>query len=196
MKFVFGLVAIALTFVAFYPYIRSILKGTTKPHVFSWVIWALTTCIVFFAQLDADGGVGAWPIGLSGLITAYIAYLAYTRHADISVTKVDWLFLVMALLSLPCWFITSDPLWAVVILTGVDILGFGPTLRKAYANPYQENILFYLLFAVRNVFAIFALEHYSVATVLFPFAISVACLALIAIVVYRRMDLGRRGIWE
>jgi hypothetical protein len=193
---VFGLVAITLTFVAFYPYISSILKGTTKPHVFSWVIWALTTSIVFFAQLDADGGVGAWPIGLSGLITAYIAYLAYTRHSDISVSKVDWLFFVMALLSLPCWFITSDPLWAVVILTGVDILGFGPTLRKAYANPHQENILFYLLFAVRNVFAIFALEHYSVATVLFPFAISLACLALIAIVVYRRRDLGRRGIWE
>ena len=31
-------VAIALTFVAFLPYIRSILTNKTKPHVFSWLI--------------------------------------------------------------------------------------------------------------------------------------------------------------
>ena len=59
--------AIALTFVAFLPYIRSIKQGVTKPHVFSWVIWGSTTFIVFLAQLADKGGAGAWPIGVSGL---------------------------------------------------------------------------------------------------------------------------------
>ena len=36
-KLLFSSLAIALTLLAFVPYIRSILAGTTKPHVFSWV---------------------------------------------------------------------------------------------------------------------------------------------------------------
>lgn len=66
LKLIFSVMAIALTFIAFVPYIRSILAGVTKPHVFSWVIWGITTVIVFFAQLEAKGGIGAWPIGVSG----------------------------------------------------------------------------------------------------------------------------------
>ena len=69
--------AIILTFALFIPYIRSIHLGKTKPHVFSWVIWGLGTLIVFFAQLAGRGGIGAWPIGVSGIITSYIALLAY-----------------------------------------------------------------------------------------------------------------------
>jgi len=38
-KTLFSLLAIALTFIAFLPYIGSILKDEIKPHVFSWVIW-------------------------------------------------------------------------------------------------------------------------------------------------------------
>lgn len=51
-KWVLSGLAIALTFVAFVPYIRSIFVGDTRPHVFSWVIWGITTGIVFFAQLE------------------------------------------------------------------------------------------------------------------------------------------------
>ena len=36
-------IAIGLTFVALGPYLLSVLRGTVKPHVFSWVIWAAGT---------------------------------------------------------------------------------------------------------------------------------------------------------
>jgi len=42
-KEIFSLIAIALTFAAFLPYIRAILRDEIKPHVFSWVIWGTTT---------------------------------------------------------------------------------------------------------------------------------------------------------
>ncbi len=122
--------AIALTFIAFFPYIRSIQRGTTKPHVFSWVIWGLTTFIVFLAQLAGRGGLGAWPIGVSGAITIYIAWLAWWKRGDTLATPIDWVFLIGALSALPFWLFTADPMWAVVILTSVDVAGFGPTFRK------------------------------------------------------------------
>ena len=81
-----GAIAILLTFAAFVPYIRSIVSGGTRPHVFSWIIWGITTIIVFFAQLNAKGGIGAWPIGVSGVITIFIAVLAFLKRSDPSIT--------------------------------------------------------------------------------------------------------------
>ena len=185
-KEILSAVAIALTLVAFVPYIRTIISGTTKPHVFSWVIWGATTFVVFLAQLKGKGGVGAWPIGVSGSITIFVAFLAYVKRADITITKTDWLFFTSAMSSLPLWYLTSDPVWAVVVLTTVDVLGFGPTVRKAYSFPHSESLLFFSLFAARNLLVIMALENYSVTTVLFPAVIAAACMLLMAMVTYRR----------
>lgn len=179
-------IAIALTILAFFPYIRSILQGKTKPHVFSWVIWGCTTFIVCLAQLADNGGVGAWPIGVSGIITLYVAFLATIKKSDRSITRIDWLFFILAMTSLPLWYLTSDPLWAVVTLTTADVLGFGPTFRKAYHHPFEEQLLFFVLLTIRNLISISALEHYSPTTVLFPAVIAVTCLIFILMVIYRR----------
>lgn len=189
-KAILSAVAIVLTLVAFVPYIRAIFNRTITPHVFSWVIWGATTCVVFLAQLEGGGGVGAWPIGVSGSITIYIAILAYIRCADISITRADWMFFAAALSSLPFWYVTADPLWAVSILTIVDALGFGPAIRKAYHFPYGESVLFFSIFAVRNILVILALENYSVTTVLFPAVITLACVLLVVILLYRRRVLA------
>ena len=186
----FSLAAIGLTIYAFFPYIRSILQGKTKPHVFSWIIWGSTTFIVFLAQLADKGGAGAWPIGISGIITFYVAILAYLKKSDSSITKSDWLFFILAMTSLPFWYLSSNPLWAVVILTSVDVIGFGPTIRKAYFQPFEEQLTFFILMATRNLFALLALEHFSVTTVLFPALTGLACLVFIVVVTYRRRALS------
>jgi hypothetical protein len=183
-------VAIALTVFAFFPYIRSVLLGRTRPHVFSWLIWGSTTFVVFLAQIADGGGVGAWPIGFSGIVTMGVAALAYMKKSDITITRIDWLFLLAAATALPCWYLTADPLWAVVILTAVDVIGFGPTFRKAYGHPFEEQLTFFVLMAARNVAAALALEHYSLTTLLFPTALAAVCVIFVAMVLYRRRALA------
>ncbi|ONF43789.1 hypothetical protein BTO32_09045 [Marinobacter lutaoensis] len=178
--------AIALTFAGFVPYIRTVRQGRVKPHVFSWMIWGSTTFVVFLAQLSDGGGAGAWPIGVSGLVTLYIAVLAYGRRSDTRITRTDWGCFLVATASLPLWYLSADPFWAVLVLTTVDLAGFGPTLRKALAHPFEENLTFFILFALRNLVAILALERYTATTVLFPAATGLACVVLIALVGLRR----------
>lgn len=185
-KEVFSLVAAILTFLAFWPYVRAVLAGQAKPHVFSWIIWGTTTFLVFLAQLADGAGVGAWPIGLSGVITVGVAVLAYMKRADDSITATDWAFLIAALCSLPLWYFTNDPTWAAVVLTAVDLAGFGPTFRKAYRRPFEEQLTFFVIMAARNVLSLVALEHYSVATTVFPATIALACIVFIAMVLQRR----------
>lgn len=185
-KEAFGAAALALTFVAFLPYIRSILKGETRPHVFSWFIWGVGTLIVFIAQFLDGGGYGAWVIGVSGLITCSIAVLAWLKSADTSFVKIDWLFLALAGSALPLWFVTETALSAVIVLTIVDLLGFGPSIRKTYEAPYEENATFFGIGALRNIFVVLALENYSWTTVLFPVAVGVACVLFVLLILFRR----------
>lgn len=185
-KLLLSAVAIALTFIAFYPYIRGVLRGVVKPHVFSWVIWGSTTFIVFLAQMADGGGAGAWPIGVSGVVTLFVAMLAFLKRGDVAITRLDWLFFVAAMGALPLWYFTASPLAAVIVLTVVDLLGFGPTFRKAYHQPYDEQLLFFVLMGVRNLVSIAALERYSAATITFPLVIAMACGVFILMVLVRR----------
>jgi len=190
LKLIFTGVSSLVTLVAFAPYIWTIYQGRTRPHAFSWIIWGITTFIVFLAQIEADGGIGAWPTGLSALITFYIAWLALVRRGDTQITRSDWGFFITSLLSIPVWYLSSDPFWAVVILTTVDALGFGPTLRKAYVFPYQENITFFGLFILRNIFGLLALEVWSITNMLFHLVMTAGCLALIFLLLWRRHQLS------
>ena len=183
--------AMVLTFIAFFPYIRSIRNGNTKPHVFSWIIWGAVTLVVFLAQIAGGAGVGAWPVGVGSLLTIYIALLAYLKKGDITITRLDWWFLTCALSSLPLWYLTSSPLSAVIILTLVDLAGYGPTIRKVQSRPFEENLMIFALMGTRNVIAIMAMENYSLTTVLFPGATAIACFLFVVMVINLRARLSR-----
>jgi len=186
VKSLFSALALLLTLAAFIPYIRSIVRSHIRPHVFSWIIWGSTTLIVFFAQLAAHAGIGAWPIGVSGCLSIIVATLAFIKRGDIEITRSDYVFFISALASIPLWVVTDDPTSAVVVLPVTDLLGFGPTIRKAFVDPRSESLMFFLLFAARNYLVVLALQHYSLATVLFPATIGTTCVILIVMISYRR----------
>lgn len=173
-----------------WPYLRGILAGRLRPHVFSWVIWSLATLVVFAAQVHEGGGPGAWSIGVSGFLTALTALLAWLKRADLSITRFDWICFVLALAALPLWYLNRDPLWSVVVLTVVDLLGFGPTVRKAWLQPEHEGVSFFAVLSLRYLIAIAALTAYSVTTLLFPVAVIAGSLALVAMVLWRRRVLA------
>ncbi|MHB1083382.1 MAG: hypothetical protein ACYCZA_00865 [Thiobacillus sp.] len=178
--------AMALTFVAFVPYFRSIFSGATRPHVFSWVVWGTNTSVAFVATLSAGGGAGAWAVGFSAAITLAVAALAWRRRADVHITRMDWLFFLAGLAAIPLWWVASDPLWAIVVVTGVELFGFGPTMRKSWHQPWSEPINFLAILIVRNALVIAALEQRTMTTVLFPAAMAAACILLLGMLVWRR----------
>lgn len=184
--------AIVLTFVMYVPYIRSIHRGRTKPHAFSWIIWTLSALVVCFAQLSDEAGAGAWPIGVAGLITAYIAFLAYRNHADKSITHTDWVCMSIAIAALMSWLVTSNPLLAVILLTGVELAGFGPTFRFASSHPHDERMWFFTVGSVRNMMVIAALENYTLTTVTFPAAKAIVSAMLVATIWFCRFRLPLR----
>lgn len=167
IKIVFGLIAILIAFISYAPYIRDMHKGKTKPHAYSWFIWALIGYIAGFAQLKSGGGAGAWVSILSATIMLYIAVVAYL-DGSIKFTKSDKLSLGAALIAIPLWVVTKQPLLAVILVSAIDATGFWPTLRKSYHVPHQETLSNYWLAAIKNIIAIAALQKYSLITLIYP----------------------------
>ena len=186
---IFASIAIVLTLVSFYPYIRSIQKGETKPHYFSWIIWGLTTTLSSFTQLADSGGVGAYSVFIAGIICFYIAYLAYQQKRDYTIDRGDLITFYVALGSLVVWYITSNPLWTALILTMVDSIGFIPTFKKSYNYPWEEHIGFYLLISVKNLFSIVAMENYTITTTIFLWVINILSVFFIFFLLWRRKRL-------
>lgn len=125
-------------------------------------------------------------MGVTSLASWIVAWLCWTRRTDLDIQPVDWLFLGGALAGLPLWYLASDPLAAVVVVTLVDMMGFGPTFRKVYRDPHGESMVFFALMALRNGLSVFALERLSWTTALFPTAVTLVCLVLLAMAEIRR----------
>ncbi len=190
----FSTIAIVLTLYSFYPYVRSIQKGETKPHYFSWVIWGLTTTLSSFTELADHGGVGAYSVLISGILCFYVAWLAYIQKRDYNIARSDWVVFYVALSSLVVWYLTDNPLWAAIILTVVDAFGFIPTFKKAYYYPWEESLTFYAIITVRNFFSIVAMENYTTTTTLFLWVINILGILLMLFIWWRRRCLMDTGI--
>ncbi|MCB1538025.1 MAG: hypothetical protein H6865_02580 [Rhodospirillales bacterium] len=167
LKSWFGALAALLAVLAHVPYFIAILRGTNRPHIFTWIIWTLLTVIAASAQIVGAAGPGAW----STVVTAFmcVAITAATvKKGERDITRADWLMFAAGTAALPVWMLTSDPLWAVVIVTVIDALAFGPTIRKSWRRPDQENITMYAVNLVRHCLAIAAIAQYSLVTTLYP----------------------------
>src|SRR5882672_7911387 len=110
-----GLVSALLSVVTFVPYICSIVKGKTKPHLFTWIVWFLATSIVAAAQYSKNAGPGVWTTIFSCFDCLAVIVLAL-RWGERHITKSDWITFFGALLAIPLWYATDDPLWSVILI--------------------------------------------------------------------------------
>ncbi len=108
MKEVIGIIAAVLAFVAYIPYVRDILKGKTKPHVYSWFVWGSAAVLIFALQITHGAGAGAYTTATVAVM-CFIVCLLGLRNGIKYITRTDTLFLIMALVSIGVWLFAKQP---------------------------------------------------------------------------------------
>ena len=185
LKITLGVLAAIVALVNYLPYLIGVVKRTLHPHAFSWIIFTVITGTVSVAQFSEGAGAGAWATGATAVTTFLIACFAL-RNGGYRITRFDTVSLVGALLAIPVWIISDNPLLAVLILTGIEALGFLPTYRKAWQFPHDESQLAFSLTILKYALALGAMQAYSFTTVLFPAALIVFSMLLIVETALRR----------
>ncbi|RJQ28799.1 hypothetical protein C4571_02800 [Candidatus Parcubacteria bacterium] len=166
-KILLGSIATVVAFIAYVPYFINIFRGKTKPHAFSWLVWGVITSIGFFAQVAEQGGAGSWVTGFSALVCFLIFFLALAK-GDRHFVLFDWANLFGAGIAILLWLVTGEPLFSVILVIIIDILGFLPTYRKGFYKPHEETATTFALNSLKFAISIPALEAFTLVTLLYP----------------------------
>ena len=190
IKLILGSIAIIVALVGYVPYFRDIFIGRTKPHVYSWLIWSILMGIGFFGQILNKGGTGAWVTGISALISVFIFLLAL-KKGEKNITLLDKLSLIGAFIAMGLWYLTNNPLSAIILIMIIDALGFFPTFRKSYHKPNEETMFTYFTSGLKFAIALFALESYSLITYLYPLYLVLANWSFVGMIIIRRIQFNK-----
>ncbi|MCC6954484.1 MAG: hypothetical protein IT290_10225 [Deltaproteobacteria bacterium] len=184
-KVALGVTAVVIGLASYVPYLQNIINGRARPHAFSWLVWGLLTVVSFAGQVVKGAGAGSRVTGVTAILCFVIFGFSLAR-GEKSITRGDCVSLSFALLAIPLWVVTNEPLLAIILVTVIDAVGFYPTVRKSWTKPWEETALTYFGSSVKFFLAILALEQYSVTTVLYPLYLVVSNLMFVALVLWRR----------
>ncbi len=160
MKEIISIIAVILTFVAYIPYYRDILKGKTHPHVYTWSLWGLLTVLLVALQIIGGAGPATWVTAAAGLLCIGVIILSL-RNGKKDITRLDTTIAFLALAAIGFWLIVDQPIISIVLVIIADGLAFIPTVRKSWHKPYAETLSLYVTNALRFFLTLAAVESYT-----------------------------------
>ncbi|PKM91809.1 hypothetical protein CVU82_01215 [Candidatus Falkowbacteria bacterium HGW-Falkowbacteria-1] len=190
IKIILSIIATIIGVVAFFPYLRDIVQLKTKPHVYTWLIWAVTQTTAVAGILHGGGGWGSLNL-IIGTFFVVCIFLFSLKYGSKNITKGDSIVLVIALCAVLVWWRLDRPILAVIMVSIIDVLGYIPSFRKSYQEPWSETLISWVLFSVSNIFAILALNEYNLLTVTYLVAITLANLFIFLLCFLRRSFIPR-----
>lgn len=153
-------------------FLVGVLTKKIKPHVFTFLIWAITQGTAVAGILIGGGGIGV--LGpLVGEIFIIAVFILSFWYGSKNITKSDIILLVIAVSAIIIWWLVDNPLYAVLLVVLIDIVGYLPTIRKTYVDPSSEKAMLWLFGTANYTFTLLALEQYSLLTVSYPVALAI-----------------------
>lgn len=165
-------------------YLRRLLRRRVATHAMTWTIWGVLGGIAFAAQIRGGGAA----LFYTGSATAFCFVVAVISliQGDREITRSDWLTLLACAATASLWAIFDTPLWSVCAATIIDVLGYLPAGRKAWARPHNEGLLIFVIAAVTWSLATAAIDRYSIVTTLYPATVAATNGIFAGLIVLRR----------
>ncbi|MDN5274685.1 MAG: hypothetical protein JWP06_586 [Candidatus Saccharibacteria bacterium] len=174
-----GLLAGIVGIIGYIPYIRDILKGSTRPDRASWLIWLLEYGALFIAQLDAGAGNTLWIVGLQLIGVLSISILSYKYGAG-GFDRHSKLLLLVVCVVLGIWYFSSDPVLTILLLLAVELSATVLTTIKVYRQPSSETLTMWILDATAGAIGIVAVgTHKAPILYLYPIALTLMGLSVV-----------------
>ena len=186
LKTTLGIIAALMAISSAFLYIRDIFRGNTRPHIYTWLIWAIVTVIGFLGQWFGGGGTGSWATGVTAIYTIFVFILSL-RYGTPDITNFDKVCLALALISIVPWLLTQNVLLSVILATFTDVIGFLPTIRKTWNAPRSESLGSMYFDALKHSLSIASLQRYSLLTWLYPAGVLFAKVVIIGEINFRRL---------
>ncbi|MFF5297205.1 hypothetical protein [Paractinoplanes globisporus] len=187
----FGILAGMISCVDAVPYIRGILRGSTRPHRGTWCIWSILGVTAFASQAADGGGWSLLMLGIQAVSITVILVLSTTRGVG-GLDLGNFALLVVAALGLAGWLALSTPVLATVCVVVADLAGALLMLPKMWRDPDSETASSFLLAGIAGGLGAASVGSLQPELLLYPVYFGVVNGAIAAIVVLRRKRADRQ----
>lgn len=149
-------ISTALAIYCSFPYIFSILKGKTKPHQLSWLVFSIMNGIILFSQLFL-GAHETVLIYIIFFMASLVIFLLSLKYGIRESSRWDKALFIFALFTIVIWYLTKSNELAIWLTVVIDVAAMTMTILKIKAQPYSEDPLAWILASIAYVFTIITL---------------------------------------
>jgi hypothetical protein len=171
------------------PYVRDTLRGATRPHRGTWLIWGVLAVVVCLSQ-RADGA--SWSLvmaGVQAVLTSVIFGLSI-RWGEGGVSPAEVAMIAIAGAGVAGWILVDEPLVATACVVAADLLGAAMMVPKTYRDPQSETLVTFALASAGGALAAGAVGAVDLSLLLYPVYYCVINGA-IALLIYERRSVLR-----
>lgn len=165
--------------------IRAVLKGEYKPHRITRLVLLIVT-VLFVATLFAQNDRTALYLALAQVIGSIGIFILSIKYGVGGTSKMDAVIFLGAMASLVIWKTTNDPALGLYASILTDLIGFSPTLVKAWKDHTSEDWKFYGCDVLASFFNLLALKSLLLNEVAFPVYIFLINLTITVILLYKK----------
>lgn len=180
-----------ISLLGFIPYIASIIRKETQPHLVTWFIWTVVGTILavsYYYSSDPTALELLVPIAyVIGPLTITCLALVY---GNIQYTTFDIGCFIAAILSLFFGYMLNNPFIVLMFNLLLDFFGALPTIHKTYLNPKSENFLAWSLFLVGNFINLLALSEWNVTLASYPIYLFSISLIITGLILRPKFSMG------
>jgi hypothetical protein len=186
---VFGVLAGVVGVVDTVPYVRDIVRGTTRPHRGTWFIWGMLAVVVCVSQ-RADGA--SWSLVMAGtqaVLTSLIFVLAI-RRGEGGLGATDGMLIAIAAGGMAAWVVVDEPVIATACVIAADLIAAAMMVPKVYRDPGSETLMTFALAGVGGALATGAVGATDASLLCYPIYYCLVNWAIALLIHYRRVALG------
>jgi hypothetical protein len=184
-KDLMGALSVAIALFSYGLYVWKTFRAPARPHPLSWLIFGVLSATGFLIQLDQGAGAGSWVMGVTAAVCFMLCLIGFWQ-GERTFPWYEWAFLAAAGIVFAFYLWSQQPAASAILASIVNVLGFGPTLTKAWARPRSDSASTFMLNGLKFVPSLFAMDSVSVATCVLPASLVVTNLGVALIIWARR----------
>lgn len=185
---VFGVLAVVAGVANTIPYVRDTLRGVTRPHRGTWLIWSVLAIVVFLSQ-HADGA--SWSLLMPAaqtILTGGVFVLAIRRGVG-GVSATERAMIAIAAAGVAGWMVADEPMLATGCVVVADLLAAAMMVPKTYRDPHSETLSTFVLASLGGALAVGAVGDPTLGLLLYPLYFVAVNAALALLIHHRRVQL-------
>ena len=174
------------------PYVRDTLRGSTRPHRGTWLIWGVLAVVVSLSQY-ADGA--SWSLVMAGVqaVLTSLVFVLSVRRGEGGVSRADITMIAIAGAGVTGWIAADEPLVATACVVAADLIGAGLMVPKTYRDPHSETLITFAFASLGGALAAGAVGVIDVSLLLYPVDYCVINGAIALLIWERRLTRAGAG---